>query len=77
MIRAVPIRILRQILLVVVRPEVGNPTQSPRLPPRLASTGRLSVDLDVVPAVDLHKSQNSRQRAVAAMRMRALRARPT
>jgi hypothetical protein len=51
-IRAVPIRILRQVLLVIVSPDVGNPTNSRRLLPRLTSIGRLSVDGDVDPAVD-------------------------
>ena len=43
---------LHRGLLVIVRPEAVNPTESPRLVPRHASTGRLSGDLKTVPAVD-------------------------
>jgi hypothetical protein len=39
-------------LLVTVRPIRGNPTKSPRLLPRQASNGRLSVELKAVAAVD-------------------------
>src|SRR5579863_2874474 len=48
---AVPIRILRQVLLVVVSPEAGNPTETTPLHARWSSTGRLPVDVDVDPAV--------------------------
>jgi len=44
---------VRQILLVIVRPESGNPTKTPLLHHRWSCTGRLSVDVDVDPAVDL------------------------
>lgn len=61
-------------LLVIVSPEIGNPTETPRLLCRLVSTGRLSVDVEVVPAVDQHKAQNRPQRAVTTMWMRASQA---
>lgn len=53
MIRAIPARVLRKVLLVIVRPEGGNPTNSDGLLPLESRTSRLSVDLTVVPAVDL------------------------
>jgi len=37
---------------VIVRAEVGNPTNSPRLLPRVVSIGRLSIDLNVISSVD-------------------------
>ena len=40
-------------LLVIVRPEAGNPTESPSIHQRWFTTGRLPVDVDVDPAVDL------------------------
>ncbi len=50
-------------LLVIVRPVRGNPTETPRLLPRQASTGRLSVDLKVVSAVEADVQPN-RTRAI-------------
>jgi len=52
MIRAVPARILRQILLVIVGAEAFSSTEITELSGRGQSTGRLSVDVDVDPAVD-------------------------
>jgi hypothetical protein len=52
MIRAVPVRILRQVLLVIVRPMVEYSMKSARLLPRQATTGRLPVDVDADPPVD-------------------------
>src|ERR1035441_5184038 len=52
MIRAVPIRILRQVLLVVVGAEAFSRTEIRELSRHRQSTGRLSVDVDVDPAVD-------------------------
>src|ERR1039457_4327193 len=52
MIRAVPIRILRQILLVVVGAEAVYPTEIARLRRRGHVVGRLLVDVDADPPVD-------------------------
>jgi len=45
-IAAVPVRILREVLRVIVHAEAGNPTETPRLLPPVARAGRFSVDLD-------------------------------
>src|ERR1017187_3942590 len=52
MIRAIAIRILRQILLVVVGAEAFSCTEISDLSRRGQSTGRLSVDVAVDPPVD-------------------------
>jgi hypothetical protein len=39
-------------LLVIVSPEVGNPTETASLRLRQTLAGRISVDLDVDPSVD-------------------------
>jgi hypothetical protein len=52
MIRAVPARILRQILLVIVGAEAFSCTEIAQLHGRGQSTGRLSVDFNVAPPVD-------------------------
>jgi hypothetical protein len=52
MVRAIPVRILRQILLVVVGAEAFSRTEITELSRRGQSTGRLSVDVDVDPPVD-------------------------
>jgi hypothetical protein len=44
--------LLHQGLLVMVSPEAGNSTNFPRLLPRVASVGRLRVDLHADPAVE-------------------------
>ena len=46
-------RVLHRGLLVIVGAERGNPTETPPLRPRWSSTGRLSVDLNANPMVDL------------------------
>jgi hypothetical protein len=53
MIRAIPPGILRQVLLVMVGSEVFFCKEIAWLRPRGHSTGRLSVDVDVDPPVDL------------------------
>jgi hypothetical protein len=40
----------------IIRPIPGNPTETPQLPAQPASTGRLSVDFNVVPTVDLNSA---------------------
>jgi len=50
-----PFVFLHRGLLVIVRPMSGNPTKSPRLLPPYTSYGRLSVDLNAAPAVDLRR----------------------
>ena len=52
MIRAVAVGILRQVLLVIVGAETGNPTDAPELDLLASLLGRLPVDLSVVPRVD-------------------------
>ena len=52
MIRAVPVRILRQILLVIVGAEAIYRKEITALSCRGQSIGRLSVDVAVDPAVD-------------------------
>src|SRR5450631_2986523 len=52
MVRAIPIRILRQILLVIVGAEAFSFTEITRLSRRGHAAGRHSVDVDVDPAVD-------------------------
>lgn len=52
MIRAVPIGILREVLLVLVGAEAIYPMENARLRPRGHVAGRLSVDFDVEPPVD-------------------------
>jgi len=52
MIRAVPVGILRQVLLVIVGPEDGFPTRLRALWRGKYQVGRLSVDFAVNPAVD-------------------------
>jgi hypothetical protein len=52
MIRAVPARILRQILLVIVGDEEIYPTENARLRRRGELIGRFSVDVAVGPPVD-------------------------
>jgi hypothetical protein len=61
MVRAVPIGILRQILLVIVGAEAFLCTEITELPCRGPSIGRLSVDVDVDPPVD-QASVRSEQR---------------
>jgi hypothetical protein len=53
MIRAIPAGILREILLVIVGAEIGDPTEATPLHSRVARIGRLSVDVGAVPSVDL------------------------
>jgi hypothetical protein len=60
MVRAITIRILRQILLVVVGTEVFSLTEMSQLAQRGHVVGRLSVDVVVDPPVDRHKSQTGR-----------------
>ena len=43
---------------MIVRPEAGNPTETPPLRHRWCSTGRLSVDVDVNPAVDHQRARS-------------------
>jgi hypothetical protein len=52
MLRAIAVRILRQILLVVVGAEAFSCTEIAQLHGRGQSTGRLSVDVDNDPPVD-------------------------
>src|ERR1035441_5585885 len=52
MIRAVPTRILRQVLLVIVGAEAFSSTEIAQLHGRGHVVGRLSVDVEVDPAVD-------------------------
>src|ERR1017187_6733862 len=52
MIRAVPVRILRQILLLVVGAEMFSCTEITELSRRGHTTGRLSVDVEVDLPVD-------------------------
>jgi hypothetical protein len=52
MIRAVPIRILREVLLVVVGAEAFSCTEITELSDRGHAVGRLSVDVDDDPPVD-------------------------
>jgi hypothetical protein len=52
MIRAVTIWILRQVLLVIVGPEVFSCTEITEISGRDQSTGRLSVDIAADPPVD-------------------------
>src|ERR1017187_5993456 len=52
MIRAIAIRLLRQILLVVVGAEMFSCTEIPELSRRGHTAGRLSVDVEVDPPVD-------------------------
>src|ERR1039457_80517 len=52
MIRAIAVRILRQVLLVVVGAEVSFCTEIAQLCRRGHATGRLSVDVAVEPPVD-------------------------
>jgi hypothetical protein len=49
---AVPVGILRKILLVIVGAEAGISAKTTELSLRRPSTGRLPVDVVVVPAVD-------------------------
>ena len=49
--RQVAVGILRLVLLVIVSPEVETTVESARLRRQLISTGRLSVDVDVISAV--------------------------
>jgi hypothetical protein len=51
---AVPVRILREVLLVIVSPELGNPTETATLIRGRSCAGRLSVDTNVDPPVGLH-----------------------
>jgi len=60
MIRAVAIRVLRQILLVIVGAEALSSTEITGLTRRGHAAGRLSVDVDVDPAVD-HNAVQSEQ----------------
>lgn len=53
---AVPVRVLRQVLLVVVRSEAGNLRKYTHLQTRSISTGRLSVDLSCIPSADQNVS---------------------
>jgi hypothetical protein len=53
MVRAIATRILRQILLVIVGAEAFSSTEITALSRRGHRTGRLSVDIDADPAVDL------------------------
>jgi len=48
---------LHRGLQVIVSPEVGNPTESPRLPLQLVSAGRLPVNAEVDRAVDHPRHQ--------------------
>ena len=52
MIRAVAVRILRQVLLVIVGAEAFFSTEITELSRRGHAAGRLSVDVDVEPPVD-------------------------
>ena len=52
MVRAITIRILRQVLLVIVGAEVSFCTEIAQLCRRGHATGRLSVDVAVEPPVD-------------------------
>jgi hypothetical protein len=52
MIRAVPIGILREVLLVIVGAEAFSCAEITELSGRGQSTGRLSVDVAVDPPVD-------------------------
>jgi hypothetical protein len=60
MIRAIPARILRQVLLVIVGAEAFSSTEITVLIRRGHAAGRLSVDVDVDPAVD-HNAVQSEQ----------------
>ena len=51
-IGAAPAGILREVLLVIVRSEAGNPTRAPPLTPGVALFSRLPVDVEGVPTVD-------------------------
>ena len=51
-------RFLHRGLLVIVSPEAGNPTRTPRLHPRWCFTGRFSVDVNADPPVDLHRRRD-------------------
>jgi hypothetical protein len=44
-IRAIPVRVLRQVLLVIVSTKTGKRKKSPELPARWSSNGRLPVDV--------------------------------
>lgn len=49
---AIPVRVLRQILPVAVRPKAENAAEFPRLVRCQTSTGRFSVDRNGAPLVD-------------------------
>jgi hypothetical protein len=51
--------ILRQILLVVVRPMPGSPLKTTRLLPSPVSTGRLSVDRKIDRSIDLRGQKDT------------------
>jgi hypothetical protein len=59
MIRAIAIRILRQILLVIVGAEAFSRTEITALSRRGHAVGRVSVDVDVDSPVDLASDHHS------------------
>jgi hypothetical protein len=65
---AVPVRILREVLLVVVGAEAFSCTEFARLSDRGQSTGRLLVDVDVDPVAD-HDAPGRRNVAVRPTRV--------
>ena len=67
MIQAVPVRILRRALLVMVSAEVDNRGETPPLHPRVSWLGRHSVDIDVVPSLDQRRQPASRPRLGGAL----------
>ena len=58
-IGTVPVRILRQVLLVIVRQMPVNPMETTRLLPSPVSTGRLSVDRKIDPSIDLRGQKDT------------------